>query len=267
MNHHRIEPGTTVDLSKIDTRATPEFDGKKEDSLAVFAERQQRLAELQDVLYAQGKHRVLFVLQAMDTGGKDGTIRHVFHDVDPIGIRMRSFKKPSEVELAHDYLWRVHPHVPGDGEMVVFNRSHYEDVLIVRVHGWIDDDRAQKRFRHIREFEQMLVDEGTTIVKVFLHISKDEQAERLRARLDEPNKNWKFSKGDLEERKLWDDYQRVYEETITETSTDDAPWYVVPADRKWYRNLVVSQILIDTLEGLDLRYPDPEDGLADVVIE
>lgn len=267
MHLHRIEPGTIVELSKIDTRATPGFDGNKEDSLAVFAERQHRLAELQDVLYAQGKHRVLFVLQAMDTGGKDGTIRHVFHDVDPIGIRMHSFKKPSEVELAHDYLWRVHPHVPGDGELVVFNRSHYEDVLIVRVHGWIDDDRAKKRFRHIREFEQMLVDEGTTIIKVFLHISKQEQAERLQARLDQPDKNWKFAMGDLEERQFWDDYQRFYEEVIGETSTADAPWYVVPADRKWYRNLVVSQLLIDTLEGLELRYPDAEDGLAGVVIE
>ncbi|WP_436795288.1 polyphosphate kinase 2 family protein [Actinospongicola halichondriae] len=267
MNPHRIAPGTSVDLSTIDTRATPTFDGDKEASAGVFAERQHRLAELQDVLYAQGKHRLLVVLQAMDTGGKDGTIRHVFHHVDPIGVRMRSFKKPSEVELAHDYLWRVHPHVPGDGELVVFNRSHYEDVLVVRVHGWVDDDLAHKRFRHIREFEQMLTDEGTTIVKIFLHISKDEQAERLQARLDEPNKNWKFSTGDLEERKLWDDYQRVYAEAIGETSTADAPWYVVPADRKWYRNLVVSQILIDTMESLDLRYPDPEDDLEDVVIE
>ena len=267
MDHHRIEPGTTVDLAEIDTRATPAFDGDKEASQPVFAERQRRLAELQDVLYAEGMHRVLLVLQAMDTGGKDGTIRHVFHHVDPIGVRMRSFKKPSTAELAHDYLWRVHPHVPGDGEFVVFNRSHYEDVLVVRVHDLVDDDRAEKRFRHIREFERMLADEGTTIVKVFLHISKDEQAERLQARLDEPNKNWKFSKADLAERAHWDAYQRVYAEAITETSTDFAPWYVVPADRKWYRNLVVSQILIDTLEGLDPRYPEPEDGLADVVIE
>ena len=219
------------------------------------------------MLYAQNAHRVLLVLQAMDSGGKDGTIRHVFRDVDPIGVRMRSFKKPSARELAHDYLWRVHPHVPGDGELVVFNRSHYEDVLVVRVHDWIDDDLAEKRFRHIRAFEQMLADEGTTIIKVFLHISKDEQAERLQARLDEPDKNWKFSKGDLAERELWDDYQRVYEEAISETSTKDAPWYVVPADRKWYRNLAVSQNLIDTLEDLDLRYPDPEEGLEDVVIE
>lgn len=267
MSSHRIEPGTKVDLSEIDTRATPDFDGDKDDSFPVLDERRRRLAELQDVLYAQNEHRVLFVLQAMDTGGKDGTIRHVFRDVDPIGVRMRSFKKPSERELAHDYLWRVHPHVPGDGEFVVFNRSHYEDVLVVRVHGWVDDDLAEKRFRHIREFEQMLVDEGTTIVKVFLHISKDEQAERLQARLDEPDKNWKFSKGDLEERKHWDDYQRVYEDAIRETSTKDAPWYVVPADRKWYRNLAVSQILIDTLESLDLRYPDPEEGLEGIVVE
>ena len=267
MTAHRIEPDSDVDLSTIDTRATPDFDGDKENSYPVLEERRQRLADLQDVLYAQHEHRVLLVLQAMDTGGKDGTIRHVFRDVDPIGVRMRSFKKPSERELAHDYLWRVHPHVPGDGELVVFNRSHYEDVLVVRVHDWIDDDLAEKRFRHIREFEQMLVDEGTTIVKVFLHISKDEQAERLQARLDEPDKNWKFSKGDLAERELWDDYQRVYEDAISATSTEDAPWYVVPADRKWYRNLVVSQILIDTLEGLDLRYPDPEDGLDDIVVE
>ncbi|MDE0801868.1 MAG: polyphosphate kinase 2 family protein [Acidimicrobiales bacterium] len=267
MTAHRVEPDSTVDLSKIDTRATPDFDGDKEDSYPVLDERRRRLAELQDVLYAQNRHRVLFVLQAMDTGGKDGTIRHVFRDVDPIGVRMHNFKKPSERELAHDYLWRVHPHVPGDGELVVFNRSHYEDVLVVRVHDWIDDDLAEKRFRHIREFERMLVDEGTTIVKVFLHISKDEQAERLRARLDEPDKNWKFSTGDLEERKFWDDYQRVYEDAISETSTKDAPWYVVPADRKWYRNLAVSQILIDTMEGLDLRYPEPEEGLDDVVVE
>ena len=197
-----------------------------------------RLAELQDVLYAQGEHRLLVVLQAMDTGGKDGTIRHVFNEVDPIGVRMQSFKKPTERELAHDYLWRVHPHVPGDGEVVVFNRSHYEDVLVVRVHGWVDDATARRRFGHIRDFERLLVDEGTTIVKLFLHISEDEQRERLQARLDEPDKRWKFSTGDLAERKRWDDYQRVYTEAIQETSTEDAPWYVVPADRKWYRNLV-----------------------------
>lgn len=267
MDRYRIRPGQDLDLSAIDTRATPEFDGDKDDARPVFEERQHRLAELQDVLYAQGEHRLLVVLQAMDTGGKDGTIRHVFNEVDPIGVRMQSFKKPTERELAHDYLWRVHPHVPGDGEVVVFNRSHYEDVLVVRVHGWVDDATARRRFGHIRDFERLLVDEGTTIVKLFLHISEDEQRERLQARLDEPDKRWKFSTGDLAERKRWDDYQRVYTEAIQETSTEDAPWYVVPADRKWYRNLVVSQILIDTLEALDLRYPDPEDDLEGIVVE
>ncbi len=267
MERYRVRPGDAVDLSTIDTSATPEFEGDKDDSISVLDERRQRLAELQDLLYAEGKHRFLLVLQAMDTGGKDGTIRHVFRDVDPIGVRMRGFKKPTEPELAHDYLWRVHPHVPGDGEVVVFNRSHYEDVLVVRVHGLVDDELVRRRFRHIREFEQLLVDEGTTIVKVFLHISKAEQAERLQARLDEPNKRWKFSKADVAERARWDDYQRAYEDAIAETSTDAAPWYVVPADRKWYRNLVVSKILIDTLEALDMAYPPVEEGLDDVVIE
>jgi PPK2 family polyphosphate:nucleotide phosphotransferase len=203
----------------------------------------------------------------MDTGGKDGTIRHVFKEVDPIGVRMQSFKKPSEHELSRDYLWRAHAHVPADGELVVFNRSHYEDVLVVRVHGSIDDERAERRFAHIRDFERMLVEEGTTIVKVFLHISKDEQAERLQSRLDRPDKHWKFSSADVEERAFWDDYQRVYRDAIAATSTEQAPWYVVPADRKWYRNLAVCSILVETLERLGMSYPDPEVGLEDIVID
>ncbi len=266
MDPHRIKPGSKVDLSKIDTRATPMFDGDKDASLPVFQEIREELAQLQDLLYAEGKHRLLVVLQAMDCGGKDGTIRHVFHEVDPIGVHMRSFKKPTDIELAHDYLWRVHAKVPQDGQLVVFNRSHYEDVLVVRVHGWVSDDQAEKRFGHIRDFEQMLADEGTTMVKIFLHISKEEQRERLQARLDEPDKRWKFSKGDLEERKRWDDYQRVYEQAIAETSTDHAPWYVIPADRKWYRNLAVASILVDTMKGLDMQYPPDEEGLDDIVI-
>ncbi len=266
MSLHRVPRGKKLDLADIDPRSTPGSDAGKKDSLPEFVELRARLAELQDVLYAENTHRVLVVLQGMDTGGKDGTIRHVFHDVDPIGVRMRSFKKPSAEELAHDYLWRVHPHVPGDGELVVFNRSHYEDVLVTRVHGWVDDAQAKKRLSHIRAFEQLLVDEGTTIVKLFLHISKDEQAERLQARLDEPDKRWKFAAADLEERTFWGDYQRVYAETLSATSTKDAPWYVVPADRKWYRNVAVARILVKTLEGLDLAYPEPEAGLDDVVI-
>lgn len=263
----RVPPGTGLDLSAIDTRSTPGFDGDKADGKELFRERRAHLAELQDLLYAQGTQRLLLVLQAMDTGGKDGTIRHVFKDVDPIGVHMRSFKQPSERELARDYLWRAHAAVPADGEVVVFNRSHYEDVLVVRVHGSLDDDRAGQRFAQIRDFERMLVEEGTTIVKVFLHISKAEQAERLQSRLDRPDKHWKFSTADVEERAFWDDYQRAYRDAIAATSTEEAPWYVVPADRKWYRNLAVSTILVETMESLGMSYPEPEVGLGDVVID
>ncbi len=267
MDHHRIRPDSHVDLSDIDPGATPGFDGSKEDSIPAFEASRLRLAELQDVLYAQHHHRVLLVLQGMDTSGKDGVVRHVFREVDPIGVRMQSFKVPTEAESAHDFLWRIHPAVPGDGEMVVFNRSHYEDVVVTRVHDLVDDDCVEQRYRHIRHFEELLVDEGTTIVKVFLHISLDEQAERLQARLDEPDKNWKFSTADLAERRRWDDYQRAYALAIGATSTAAAPWYVVPADHKWYRNLAVSKILVDTLEALDLSYPEPEEGLDEVVVE
>ena len=263
----RITPGSTVDLSAIDTRSTPGFDGGKHDAKAPFEALQERLADLQDLLYADGSQRLLLVLQAMDTGGKDGTIRHVLDRVNPIGVHVRAFKKPTETDLARDYLWRVHAQVPADGELVVFNRSHYEDVLVVRVHGHVDDGAARQRFGHIRDFERMLVEEGTTVVKVFLHISKEEQAERLQARLDEPDKNWKFSSADIAERAHWDRYQQVYEEAIAATSTEHAPWYVVPADRKWYRNLAVATILVRTLEGLPMSYPPAEEGLADVVID
>jgi PPK2 family polyphosphate:nucleotide phosphotransferase len=263
----RIPPGSDLDLSSIDTRSTPGFDGDRDASQAPFAELQQRLADLQDLLYADGQQRLLVVLQAMDTGGKDGTIRHVFDRVNPIGVHARSFKKPTTTELARDYLWRVHSQVPADGEVVIFNRSHYEDVLVVRVHGHVDDPTAARRFTHIRDFERMLTDEGTTIVKVFLHISKEEQAERLQARLDEPDKNWKFSSADLAERAHWDRYQEVYQQAIATTSTDHAPWFVVPADHKWYRNLAVATILVRTLEQLPMSYPPAEEGLADVIIE
>lgn len=263
----RIPAGSDLDLSTIDPSSTPGFDGDKDGSVPVFEARRQRLAELQDLLYADGSQRLLVVLQAMDTGGKDGTVRHVFREVDPIGVHMWAFKKPTTDELARDYLWRVHARVPADGEVVVFNRSHYEDVLVTRVHGLVDDDTARRRFAHIRDFERMLVEEGTTIVKLFLHISEQEQAERLRARLDEPDKRWKFSKADLAERARWDDYQRAYQEAIAATSTDVAPWYVVPADRKWFRNLAVATVLVETLERLDMSYPDAEEGLDGVVIE
>ena len=195
-------------------------------------------------MWAEDKHKVLLVLQATDTGGKDGTIRHVFDGVNPQGVRVASFKKPTDTELAHDYLWRVHKHAPSTGEMVIFNRSHYEDVLVVRVHGWISEEKVQQRFHHIREFERL-----------------------LQSRLDEPKKNWKFATSDLDERKLWDDYQKAFADTLSQTSTDYAPWYVIPADRKWFRNLLISRIVVDNLEGLDMAYPSTEDGLSDIVTD
>jgi len=265
LSKYRVAPGSTVDLSDWDT---DENEGLNK-SLGQKATKglNDRLETAQELLWAEDKHKVLFVLQATDSGGKDGTIRHVFDGVNPQGVRVASFKKPSDEELAYDYLWRVHKHVPSTGEMVIFNRSHYEDVLVVRVHGWVDEEQIQKRFHHIREFERLMADEGTTITKFYLHISKDEQKERLQARLDEPDKNWKFSSSDLNERKHWDEYQRVFADMLSQTSTEYAPWYVIPANRKWFRNLLISRIAVDLLEGLDMQYPEAEDGLADIVID
>lgn len=264
---YRVRPGSTVDLDAIDARSTGDFDGGKKGGRALHGDMTARLSELQERLYAGGSHRLLLVLQATDTGGKDGTIKKVFRGVNPAGVRMASFKQPTHQELARDYLWRVHERVPKDGEITIFNRSHYEDVLIVRVKGLVPEAIWSKRYAHINDFERLVADEGTTIVKVFLHISKDEQRERLQARLDDPSKHWKFSLGDLAERKRWDDYRVAYEDMLERTSQDHAPWFVVPADRKWYRDLVVSSILIATLESLDLRYPPNTEDLSQVVIE
>ncbi len=255
-----------IDLSSFDTQDTTLFDDGKKAGKKAHKELNSRLEVLQERLYAQGEHRLLIVLQATDTGGKDGTIRRVFEGVNPQGVDVASFKKPTPEELAHDYLWRVHKHVPGDGRITIFNRSHYEDVLVVRVHDLVPEERWSKRYEHIRNFEQMLVDEGTTILKFFLHISKDEQKERLEARLENPDKHWKFSLGDLEERKRWNDYQAAFEAMINETSTPDAPWYVVPADRKWYRDLVISSTIVQTLESLDVDWPEAESDYADVEV-
>lgn len=263
----RVGPNSKLRLGRIDTRSTPGWDGDKQAGLVRVQELNDRLEELQELLWAEGKNRVLVVLQAMDAGGKDGTIRHVFDGVNPSGVKVAAFKKPSESELARDYLWRVHQHVPADGELVIFNRSYYEDVLAVRVLELVPEKRWKKRFSHIRHFEQLLVDEGTTIVKIFLHISKEEQKERLQARLDEPEKNWKFDPGDLETRSKWDDYQDAFEEAIQETSTESSPWFVVPADRKWYRNIAVSEILVQTLEDLTMRFPAPAPGLDEITID
>jgi PPK2 family polyphosphate:nucleotide phosphotransferase len=256
-----------LDLSAIDPRDSAAFDGDKRAGREAAKELNNRLESLQEVLYAEGKHKVLIVLQAMDTGGKDGTIRHVFDGTNPQGVTVASFKKPTPEELAHDYLWRVHARTPQNGQITIFNRSHYEDVLVVRVHGLVPQEVWGRRYEHINAFEKLLADEGTTILKFFLHISKEEQRERLQARLDEPDKAWKFSMGDLDERKLWDSYTGAYQDALERTSTEWAPWYVVPADRKWYRNIVISQVLVETLESLDMAYPEPEPGLESVVVE
>ena len=267
IDRFRVPPGSKLKLSKVDTRATPFWDADdKDEARAKLFELNDRLEALQELLWAHHSERVLVVLQAMDAGGKDGTIRRVFEGVDPSGVRVASFKRPTEPELAHDYLWRAHQHVPGDGELVIFNRSHYEDVLVVRVMDLVPGKRWSRRYRHIVEFERMLAEEGTTIVKIFLHISKEEQRERLQARLDEPSKNWKFESGDLVPRARWDAYQEAFEDAIANTSTDEAPWYVIPADRKWYRNLAVSEILIQTLEGLGMSYPPAPPDIASTII-
>jgi PPK2 family polyphosphate:nucleotide phosphotransferase len=267
MKQYRVKPGSKVDLNKWDPNERGAFEGGKKEGKKALLALNDRLEPLQELLYAEHKHKVLIVLQAMDTGGKDGTIRHVFEGVNPQGVRVAGFKVPTQEELDHDYLWRVHKQTPGRGEIVIFNRSHYEDVLVVRVHELVPEEVWTKRYDQINAFERTLAEEGTTILKFFLHIDLEEQKQRLQARLDEPNKRWKFSTGDLKERKLWPKYMEAYEDVLSKTSTKWAPWYVVPANRKWYRNLVIATTLIEALEGLDMSYPQPEEGLDDVVIE
>ena len=254
-------------LADIDTRSTCGFKGEKTTTIAILAQLNAQLVELQNLLYAEHKHKVLVVLQAMDTGGKDGVIRKVFSGINPLGIHVASFKAPTTLEKDHDYLWRVHQQVPAKGDMVIFNRSHYEDVLITRVEGWIDDRTAKRRFRQINDFEAMLVEEGTIILKFFLHISKDEQKQRLQERIDDDAKNWKFNLDDLTARGKWDAYQHAYEDAINATSSPHAPWHIVPADRNWVRDLYVCSVLVATLSNLKMQYPDPPAGLASVVIK
>jgi len=267
MERYRIQPGGSIDLEKWDPNDKSVFQISKEEGKNQLLQLNEELETLQELLYAEGKHKLLIVLQAMDTGGKDGTIRHVFEGVNPQGVKVFSFKVPTEEELAHDYLWRVHEHTPGKGKIVIFNRSHYEDVLVVRVHNIVPKEIWSRRYEHIRAFENLLAEEGTTILKFYLHIDKDEQKDRLQARLDEPNKNWKFSRGDLEERKLWDKYLEAFEDALEKTSTETAPWYVIPANRKWYRNLVISSIIIEKLKSLNMAFPDSEEDLSGIVIE
>jgi len=263
----RIWPGSKLKLSKWDASEKSILNGDMDGARARLAADRARLEALQELLYAEGRHKLLVVLQAMDTAGKDSTIRHVFQGVDPLGVRVTAFKAPTAHELAKDYLWRVHQHVPGKGEIGIFNRSHYEDVLITRVNGWIDAAECRRRYQHIIDFERMLAETGTTILKFYLHISKDEQKKRLEARRDDPRKQWKFHPDDLAVRGQWEAYIKAYEEVISATSTAHAPWHVIPANHKLARNLMISGLLIQTLEGLAMRYPVPPAGVTDVEID
>jgi PPK2 family polyphosphate:nucleotide phosphotransferase len=261
-----------VKLRDQDAGDTPLRDPKARDKLskddikqqerAATADLTAHIAKFQEMLYAQRERKLLLVLQGMDTSGKDGTIRVLFSQINPMGLRGVTFKAPNTDELSHDYLWRVHRHVPVKGEIALFNRSHYEDVLITIVQDMIDEKECKRRYAHIRDFERMLAETGTVIVKVFLHISKDEQRKRLQERLDDPDKQWKFDEGDIVQRKKWDAYQRAYERAIMATDADHAPWYIIPADSKTHRNLLISTLLLEIMQDMELSFPEPDPRLT-----
>jgi PPK2 family polyphosphate:nucleotide phosphotransferase len=258
-----VKPGQRLRLKEID----PSYKGHQEApdaATGVVEGYRHKLAHLQSLLYAEKQHSLLIVLQALDAGGKDGTINHVFAAFNPQGARVVGFKQPTAVELAHDFLWRIHPHVPAKGEIVIFNRSHYEDVLVTRVHKLIDEAVWTARYDRIREFEKGLTERGTTVLKFFLHISKGEQLSRFAERLEDPSHNWKISNSDYAERALWDEYIAAFEDALSHTSTHHAPWFVIPANHKWFRNLAVSQIVAETIDQLGLSYPPPTVDLTEI---
>jgi len=255
MKEYLVKPGEKLNLSKIDPNDCGEWEVRKKEAKRHLSDLLKKLDTLQEILHAEHKHRILIILQAMDAGGKDGTIRSVFEGVNPQGVRVVNFKVPTITELDRDYLWRVHSQVPAKGEIVIFNRSHYEDVLVVRVHNLVPNNIWEKRYKHMVEFERMLADEGTTILKFFLYIDREEQKQRFLARLNEPGKQWKFNPKDVDERKFWDDYMQAFETMLEKTSTSFAPWYVVPANYNWYRNLIVTNTLVEKLKKLNMKYP------------
>jgi PPK2 family polyphosphate:nucleotide phosphotransferase len=260
------EPGKKLRLHKLDPSQKGPFK-HKDDAAAEIAANLLDLEKLQDKLYAGSEKALLIVIQAIDTGGKDGAIKHVFSGINPEGCQVSSFKQPSKLELAHDFLWRIHAAMPPRGTIGIFNRSHYESVIVERVHNLVPKKVWSKRYDTINQFEQMLTDEGTVIVKFFLNISKAEQKERLKGRLDDPDKNWKFDPADLAERERWDDYQEAFQDAIEKCSTEAAPWYVVPADHKWFRDWVIGNVLVETLRKMKLKYPAPPDGLDQVHVK
>ncbi len=253
---HSVQPDSKIRLAHIPTDKTGRYKSKQE-SIEDLERHRERLDALQELLSASAQKSLLLVLQGMDTGGKDGTIRHIFSGVNPQGCQVTPFKVPTPLELRHDFLWRAHRAAPAKGMIGIFNRSHYEDVLVVRVHKRISDKEAHQRMREIVGWEQMLADNGTVILKFFLHISYEEQTRRLAARLKDPNKQWKISDSDFTERKFWPDYQLAYQDMLSRTSRQHAPWFIIPSDNKWYRNVVISEILVQTLEGMKLKYPKP----------
>ena len=261
-----VDPGKKFKIAEIDANSTPGAKNKPE-ALDRTAKHLKVMSDLQYRLYAEGKRSLLIVLQGIDAGGKDGTIRHVMEAFNPLSTEVTAFKVPDGAERRHDYLWRVHKALPEHGQIGIFNRSHYEDVLVVRVHDLVPKETWKKRYRHINEFERMLTDSGTVILKFFLYISKDEQKKRFEERLADPTKNWKFSMGDLKERQQWDTYMEAFEAALTECSTPWAPWYLIPANKKWYRNLAISEIITETLDGMNLHFPNVEIDPAAVRID
>lgn len=258
---YRVGSRERIQLANHDPADTDDSENPEEAEREVAA-LTDRIAELQECLYAQDERSLLVVLQGIDAAGKDSTVKHVFREANPQGCRVYAFKEPSDEESAHDFLWRYHQHTPADGMIHIFNRSHYEDVLAVRVKDLVAEELWRSRYESINDFERILIREGTTILKFFLHISPERQLEKFRERLELPHKHWKFSVNDLKERRSWDEYQRAYEDALDLTSTEWAPWYLVPADRRWYRNLVVARIVADTLEQMDPRYPEPDEEAA-----
>ncbi len=264
-SRYRVAPGAGIRLAELDPDETEGYGGKGDvrDELAAHRD---RIAELQARLFAEQRRSLLIVLQALDTGGKDGAIKGVFRGVNPQGCHVWSFRVPSPEEASHDFLWRYHHKAPARGMIAIFNRSHYEDVLAVRVKGLVGEEVWRPRYEAIRDFERGLAREGVVLLKFFLHITRDEQKRRLERRIQDPAKHWKFNPNDLRERAAWDDYQRAYEDAINATSTDEAPWLVVPANHKWFRNLVLARTIADTLEALDPRYPDPVPDIERFVV-
>ena len=265
MHAYQVQEGKNFSIEKLDPNDTKLWKSSKKDAKKVIKDLRRELISLQRLLYAEQKHKILIVLQAMDSGGKDGTIRSIFKGVNPQGVRVASFKAPTPEEIAHDFLWRIHNQTPRRGEIVIFNRSHYEDVLVVRVHNLVSENIWQKRYEHIRSFEKTLIDEGTTILKFFLYISKEEQKDRFIERIEIPEKQWKFNPKDIDTRKLWNDYMQAYEDAVTKTSTLHAPWFVIPANRNWYRDYVIIKIITQSLKELKMTHPKPVENIKQYI--